>query len=95
MKNKVLRNFKSFDIFKAGIVLQGKEVKLIKKNNYSLEGSYIIVKDNEAYIKNLKISSFERNDKKLLLKKREIIKISNIYKRGMIAIPSNIFIEKG
>ena len=70
----------------AGISLEGTEVKSIRKGSADIKDSYIRIKDNEAYIINMYIAKYEegnifnhdeRRERKLLLHKKEIIKIDN------------------
>jgi SsrA-binding protein len=71
--------------FDAGIMLTGDEVKSMRLGNVSMNDSFIIIKDNSVYIKNLRISKYERShplvahdenrDKKLLLTRKQIDKI--------------------
>ena len=67
----------------AGLVLKGFEVKSIRKNGIQISQSYIMFKNNEAFIINSNISlnketnTFQEKDpvrtRKLLLNKKEII----------------------
>lgn len=85
-----------FDKFEAGIVLLGTEIKSIRRNGANLKDSYIKITDNlEAYIINCHISPYEfgnifnhepRRDRKLLLNKKEILKILNKVKQEKYTI---------
>ena len=80
-------NYFLFDKFEAGISLLGTEIKSIRKNGASLNDSYVKITDNlEAYLVNCHISPYEfgniynhdpKRDRKLLLNKKEILKILN------------------
>lgn len=80
-----------FDKFEAGICLCGTEIKSIRKGGINLKDSYIKITDNlEAYLINCHISPYEfgniynhepRRDRKLLLNKKEILKILNKVKQ--------------
>ena len=74
-----------FDKFEAGIALLGTEIKSIRRNGANLKDCYVKITDNlEAYLINCHISPYEfgniynhepRRDRKLLLNKKEILKI--------------------
>ena len=84
-------NYLLFDKFEAGIALLGTEIKSIRKNGASLTESYVKITDNlEAYLVNCHISPYEfgniynhdpRRERKLLLNKKEILKILNKVKQ--------------
>lgn len=72
------------DVFQAGIVLVGSEVKSIRAGGVSILDSFIVIKNGEVFLKNAYIKKFEkttayipdeRKDRKLLLNKQEINKI--------------------
>ena len=85
-----------FDKFEAGIALLGTEIKSIRRNGVNLKDSYIKITDNlEAYLINWHISPYEfgniynhepRRDRKLLLNKKEILKILNKVKQEKYTI---------
>ena len=84
-------NYLLFDKFEAGISLLGTEIKSIRKNGASLVDSYVKITDNlEAYLINCHISPYEfgniynhdpKRERKLLLNKKEILKILNKIKQ--------------
>jgi len=45
---KALFNYSILEKFKAGIVLQGQEVKSIKTGKMNLRGSFVIVKESSS-----------------------------------------------
>ena len=91
------------DDFTSGIVLTGSEVKSIREGDANISSdSFIYLKDNEIFIKNFKVARYknshklekhdENRDKKLLLNKREIIKIGKkLENKGLTCIPLKIF----
>lgn len=84
-------NYFLFDKFEAGISLLGTEIKSIRRNGANLTDSYVKITDNlEAYLVNCHISPYEfgniynhdpKRDRKLLLNKKEILKILNKVKQ--------------
>ncbi|WDE42222.1 SsrA-binding protein [Candidatus Karelsulcia muelleri] len=101
IKNKnALYNFFLLEKYIAGLKLLGHEVKSIKKNNANLNNSFCKVLNTEIFLLNLylnKISSTNSTSRNilLLLKKKEILKISEAVKKfSLNIIPENIFINK-
>ena len=47
------------ETFEAGLVLFGHEVKAIKNNQMSLKGSYITIKNEEAWLINAQVSLYQ------------------------------------
>ncbi len=85
-----------FDKFEAGLCLVGTEIKAIRKSGANLKDSYIKITDNlEAYLINCHISPYEygnifnhdpKRERKLLLSKKEILKILNKVKQEKYTI---------
>lgn len=84
-------NFEAIDKFEAGIVLKGSEVKSIKSGNFRLEQSFGKIIDGELFLFNAEIPSYayskhEKHEpsrkRKLLLNKKELIKIETKIKTG-------------
>lgn len=92
MKKDSKNSFEIFDRFVSGIVLEGDEVKSIKKGSYSIKESFILERKEEIFVKNLWISPYTktfskdpRRERKLLLKKNEIRKISNYFRNSNLS----------
>ena len=90
--------------FTAGMVLFGSEVKSIRSGDVTLSESFIFIKDGEVWIKNMHVAKYkqshklevhdESRDKKLLLNKKEIERISKkVIDKGTTIIPLGIFIS--
>lgn len=85
------------DTFEAGIVLVGSEVKSLRNKEFSLQDSFVSIQNNEVFLKNAYIKSFEktsafipdtRRDRKLLLHKNEILKlIRGTKEKGYTIVP--------
>ena len=90
--------------FITGIVLQGTEIKSIRKGKVSLAESYCSFTDGELFIRGCHIAEYEfgnihnhepKRDRKLLLTKRELRKIKKkVTEKGLTIIPVNMFINK-
>lgn len=86
----------------AGIVLTGDEVKSLRGNRGSLNGSFATVKDNELYLLNCNIPvyshAYQKDDdlatrtRKLLLHRGELNKLmGEISKKGMTILPLKVY----
>ncbi|MCX6308703.1 MAG: SsrA-binding protein SmpB [Bacteroidia bacterium] len=99
-------DFELMDFFTAGIVLTGTEIKSIRLGKASLSDSYCILVEGELWAKGVQISEYffgsysnhvPRRDRKLLLTKRELRKLTRLTKEtGFTIVPTKMFInEKG
>ncbi len=104
--NKKARfNYEIIEKIEAGISLKGTEVKSIRNKNVSIGESYAQIKDDEVFLYNLHISTYEQGNRenhdpirvrKLLLHKHEIKKIvSKIQQKGLSLVPLSIYLRKG
>ena len=106
IKNKKA-NFDYFieDTYECGIVLTGTEIKSIRKGSANLKDSYARVKNNEVFLTNMFISTYEegnrfnhdeRRERKLLLHKKEIYKIRDkVEKEGYSLVPVKLYLKEG
>ena len=88
----------------AGIALSGTEIKSIRRGSCDLKDTYIRIKNNEAYIINMYIAKYdegnifnheERRERKLLLHKKEILKLKeSSEKEGYTLIPIRLYLKK-
>lgn len=94
------------DIYTAGIVLTGTDIKSIRQGKASLADSYCYIHNGEIWMKGMNISPYffgsynnheAKRDRKLLLTKREIHKLQEATKQvGFTIVPILVFIdEKG
>lgn len=102
IKNKEI-NFKYeiIDKLECGIELKGTEAKSIKEVKCNLKDSFALVRNNEVILKNMHISPYEQGninnvnptrDRKLLVHKKEILKLLNYIKQGgYTLVPSRIY----
>jgi len=92
------------DIYEAGLVLHGTEVKSLRKSKPSLVESHASYNDGGLFLYNLHINEYEygnRNNhypkrpKKLLLHKNEIKKLIGVVQRkGMTLVPLKMYFNK-
>ena len=92
------------DTYEAGIALKGTEVKSIRNGKANIKDSYAIVRNDEMFLLNTHISLYEEGNnfnhdetrtRKLLLHKKEILKLKNkIEMEGYTLIPLKIYFVK-
>jgi len=107
IKNKRARfEYHLEDVFQAGIQLAGTEIKSIRNGKASILEAYCIFSKGEVWIRNMFINEYEngsfynhkpRADRKLLLNRKEIVRIEKYLKiKGNTLIPLKLFLsEKG
>lgn len=101
---KAKYDYEILDTYEAGIVLTGTEIKSIRQGSANLKDSYATIKNNEAYLLNMHISHYkegnifnhdETRTRKLLLHKKEILKIRDkIEIAGLTLIPIKLYFKK-
>ena len=98
----------SFDYFieeeiECGIVLKGTEIKSIRNGQANIKDCYAIVKNNEVFLLNMYIAKYndasifnhdERRTRKLLLNKREILKLRDkVEISGYTLVPIKLYFK--
>ena len=89
----------------AGIVLTGTEVKSLRDGRVNLKDSYVLVKEEEAWLLNAHISQYTHGNRanhdptrtrKLLLHRSEIIKLGiKIKEKGLTLIVTKMYFKSG
>ena len=102
---KAFHDFLIFDKFVAGIVLTGTEIKSVREGGVNLKDSFAKIDDNEMFLYGMHISPYKHGNifnhkpdrvRKLLLQKREILKIQDkVKKDGVTIVPLELFLLKG
>lgn len=98
--------YEVLETWEAGILLLGTEIKSLRNHGGSLQDSYILVsKGGEVILKNSSIAPYrfgnlfnheEKRDRKLLLHKREIAKLSTLsQEKGFTLIPLSLYLKNG
>jgi len=94
------------EVYEAGMVLTGTEIKSIRQGKVNIKESYAKIENGELIIQGMHISPYEQGNRfnvdpvrprKLLLHKQEIKKLIGLTTiKGLTLIPLNIYInEKG
>jgi SsrA-binding protein len=98
---KARHDFFVTDTYEAGIELFGTEVKSVRQGKVNMKDCYAFVKDGEIFVSGLHISPYEKGnifnkdplrEKKLLMHKKEIMKLFGLVKRdGYSLIPLSMY----
>jgi len=88
-----------------GIVLQGTEVKSIKKGNFSFSDSYGRIKDGELWLIGFHVTPYEQGnihnhlpdrERKLLVHKQEIKRLARkVDEKGYTLVPLKVYLKNG
>lgn len=102
---KAFHDFTILEKYIAGIVLTGTEIKSIRKNAINLKDSFCKIEDNEIFLYKCHISPYEQGNRfnhdtertrKLLMTKKEILKIQNKVKQDSYTIvPLEVYLTHG
>lgn len=105
LNKKARFDYQIYDTMEAGIVLTGTEIKSIRNGACNLKDSYILIKNNEAFILNMHISPYDKGSifneeetrtRKLLLHKNEIIRLKDkISIKGYTIVPLKLYFSRG
>lgn len=98
-------DYEILETFEAGLVLHGFEVKAVKTGHINLAGSFVVIRNNEAYLLNANIPAYQpantppdydpSRTRKLLLKKSEIKYLTGkINQKGLTLLPLRVYTKK-
>ena len=100
---KARHDYFILESYEAGIELTGTEVKSIREGVLNLKDSWIAIENGEAIIKQMHISPYEKGnifnkdplrERRLLLHKREIMKLLGQVKQGgLTLIPISVYFK--
>ena len=102
---KAYHDYTIAETFEAGLVLQGTEVKSLRKGQASFTDAFAFVRDGEVWLREFYIKPFEhgsyynhdpRRPRKLLLNKKEIRELDRaVLQKGNTIIPLKVFFNNG
>lgn len=105
LNRKARYDYNIEETYEAGIALTGTEIKSIRQGKVNLKDSYAIIRNNEIYLLNTHISAYEKGNinnheeertRKLLMHKKEILKLNNkVTIEGYTLIPLKIYFVNG
>lgn len=100
---KAFHDYTIFEKYVAGIVLTGTEIKSVRQSAVNLKDSFCKIEDNEVFLYKCHISPYEQGNRynhnaerirKLLLTKREILKLqSKVKKENYTIVPLEMFFQ--
>ena len=104
IKNKRARfEYEFLNLFTAGIVLKGTEIKSIREGKVNLLDSYCYFNKGELFVKGVHISPYSQGsfynheptrERKLLLNKKELKKLERgLAEKGLTVVPVKLFIS--
>ena len=93
------------DTIEAGLVLMGTEVKSLRDGKVNIKESYALIENSEMFMVGVHIGPYSHGTthvhepdrkRKLLLHKREILKLKRIIEqKGLTVIPLKIYFKEG
>lgn len=102
---KVFHNYFVEDKFEAGIILTGTEVKSCRSGHIDLTDAYVSIENGQAMLYNVFIAHYansgysshvEKCERKLLLHKKEILKLYQAVNiKGYTIIPISFYLKNG
>ena len=105
LNRKASFNYFFEDLFEAGIVLKGSEIKSVREGKVNIAESYAVEKGGEIVLINSHISPYKQasysnhnptDERKLLFTKKEINKlIGKMQREGFTLIPTKMYFKKG
>ncbi len=105
LNRKASFNYFFEDIYEAGIVLRGSEIKSVRNGKVNIADAYAVEKNGEIFLINYHISSYKQasysnhgpmDERKLLFNRKEINKlIGKMQREGFTLIPTKMYFKKG
>jgi SsrA-binding protein len=105
-RNKKARHdYHIIEVYEAGLVLFGTEIKSLKQGKCNFKDSYASIEGGEAFLYNFRISPYEKGGafnhdperpKKLLLHRKEIARLyGKVHEKGLTIIPLEVGLVGG
>ena len=105
LNRKARFNYFFNELFEAGIVLKGSEIKSVRAGKINIAESFAIEKNGEIFLVNSHISTYKQasysnhnpySERKLLFNKKEINKlIGRVNEDGFTLVPTKMYFKKG
>ena len=105
LNRKASFNYFFKELFEAGIVLKGSEIKSVRSGKINIAESYAVEKDGEIFLVNSHIPIYKEasysnhnpySERKLLFNRKEINKlIGRINEEGFTLVPTKMYFKKG
>lgn len=98
-------DYEILDIFEAGMVLLGSEVKSLREGKASINEAYVAMRSDEAWLESMTIPPYvyahggghePTRTRKLLLQRRQIDRIgARMREQGLTLIPTQVYFLNG
>tara|TARA_Y100001970_G_scaffold235577_1_gene294679 strand:+ start:227 stop:697 length:471 start_codon:yes stop_codon:yes gene_type:complete len=105
LNRKASFNYFFHELYEAGIVLKGSEIKSVRAGKINIADSYAVDKEGEIFLVNSHIPLYKEasysnhnplDERKLLLNKKEVNKlIGKIQREGLTLVPTKMYFKKG
>lgn len=105
IRNKEINHkYEIIESMECGIELKGTEVKSIRKGKATLKDSFALIRNGEITLKNMHVTHYEmgninnveeKRDRKLLVHKKEIFKLTGYIKEGGYSLVPKKLYQKG
>ena len=102
---KARHNYSILEVFEAGVVLVGTEVKSLREGQASMADAFATVDDGEIWLRNLHIAEYHhgtwtnhtpRRNRKLLLHRRQVDDLfESVREKGMTLVPTRMYFKGG
>ncbi len=102
---KAFHDYEILDTLEAGVVLTGTEVKSLRNHGGNIQEGYVKILQGDAWLVGASIAPYsfgnlfnheERRDRKLLLHKRELIRLKvSTAEKGLTIVPLGLYLKKG
>lgn len=105
VNRKARHDYTIEEVYEAGLVLTGGEVKSLREGRANLKDSYARIDKGEAFLLNAHISTYQpahyfnldpTRTRKLLMHKKEILRLmGKVREQGLTLIPLRLYFKKG
>jgi SsrA-binding protein len=102
---KARHDYHILEMWEAGLVLTGTEIKSVRAGKVSLKGAFAVVRGGEVWLEGMNITPYEsggyvnhvpERPRKLLLNSREIRQlIGGVEQKGLTLVPLDIHLARG
>lgn len=102
---RAYHDYEILETYEAGIALVGTEIKSLRAHGGNLAEAYVKVISGELWLIGASIAPYrygnihnheERRDRKLLMHKKEILRLKEIVQqKGLTLIPLNLYLKNG
>jgi SsrA-binding protein len=105
VNRKARHDYTIEEVYEAGLVLTGGEVKSLREGRANLQDSYARIDKGEAFLLNAHISTYKpahyfnvdpTRSRKLLMHKKEILRLmGRVREQGLTLVPLRLYFKKG